>query len=239
MRIAIVDDEASERKMLRERVQMQLARYFLYAEFMEFADGTAFLTAARSKRFDLVFLDVYLIGKTGMEAAKELRTFDPDCTLVFITNSKEHALDAYRVRAAQYLVKPYTDQELTLLFDEMMKRLPAPDRYIEVGAAGGTKRLRFHEIMFAEHYQHQIHIYTADGKKTVTRQTFHDFAAQLSDERFFLCNRGTILNLEYAADFDGVDFILKNGKRLSVSRNLSKTAKLTFGDFLFRRRRRS
>lgn len=43
------------------------------------------------------------------------------------------------------------------------------------------------------------------------------------------------MNLKYTLDFDGIDFILKNGQRLPVSRSLSKAARLVFGDFLFRK----
>ena len=77
-----------------------------------------------------------------MDTAKELRLFDPDCILVFLTTSTDHALDGFRVRAFHYLVKPYTDGELTALFDEIIKRFPVPDRYIEVNTADGPVRLR-------------------------------------------------------------------------------------------------
>ena len=97
------------------------------------------------------------------------------------TSSIDHALDGFRVRAFQYLVKPYSDKELADLFDEIAKRLPAPSKYIEMNISGSTIRLRFSEILYAEHYRHQIYIYTADGKSTVIRQTFREFTKALSD----------------------------------------------------------
>ncbi len=239
MRIAIVEDIASEREDLRRRLGVQLARLALHAEISGFESGTEFLSAAGKERFDLTFLDIYMGNENGVDTAKKLRRFDTDCLLVFTTSSTDHALDGFRVRAVQYLVKPYSDEELAALFDEIEKRLPAPDKYIEANAVGGTVRLRFSEILYAEHYRHQIHIYTADGQKTVIRQTFREFTESLSDDRFFLCSRGTIVNLEYAEDFDGADFILKSGKKLPVSRDLSKAARLAFGDFLFKRGPRS
>ena len=71
---------------------------------------------------------------------------------------------------------------------------------------------------------------------SVTRQTFREFAQQLPKERFFQCSRGTIVNLEYAKDFNGTAFLLKNGEKLPVSRDLAKDARLAFGDYLFQRR---
>ncbi len=102
--------------------------------------------------------------------------------------------------------------------------------------ADGVVRLRLRDILYAEHYQHKIQIHSADGRKTVTRRTFRDFAAVLADGRFFLCSRGVLVNLEHAEDFDGTDFILKDGKRIPVSRDLAKAARQAFGDFLFGRR---
>lgn len=236
MRIAIVDDIASERENLYGKLNAQLARLNLNAEISEFNSGTDFLTAAGKGRFDLTFLDIYMGSENGVDTARALRRFDADCLLVFITTSRDHALDGFRVRAFHYLVKPYTDEDLAALFDEIIKRLPSPDKYIDINTVGGIVRLRFQEIMYAEHYQHRIHICRNDGSEAVTRRTFRDFTAGLSDGRFFLCSRGLIINLEYAEDFDGSDFILKNGKRLPVSRDLAKNARLAFGDFLFGRR---
>lgn len=235
MRIAIVDDIVSDVKILCKRLDAQLNRLSLHSAVFEFDSGTAFLSAAKKERFDLVFLDIYMGKENGVDTAKALRRFDTNCLLVFTTTSTDHALDGFRVRALQYLVKPYTEEELADLFDEIVKRLPASDQCIEVNTVGGTVRLRLCEILYAEHYQHQIHIHTADGHRIVTRRTFREFTESITDERFFLCSRGLIVNLEHITDFNGTDFILKNGKRLPVSRSLAKTARLAFGDFLFRK----
>ncbi|MDE7424503.1 MAG: LytTR family DNA-binding domain-containing protein [Lachnospiraceae bacterium] len=236
MRIAIVDDIMSERENLRERLNAQLARLSLDTMIFDFASGADFLSAAGKERFDLVFLDIYMKDENGVDTAEMLRRFDTDCLLVFTTTSTDHALDGFRVRAFHYLVKPYTDSDLSTLFDEIIKRFPAEDRYIEVNTTDGIVRLHFQEILYAEHYQHRIHIYRTGGQETITRQTFREFTASLTDGRFFLCSRGVIVNLEYVEDFDNMNFILNNGKRIAVSRSLAKAARLAFGDFLFGRR---
>ena len=236
MRIAIVEDITSEREHLKAELDVQLARLSLNAVTFEYASGSDFLAAAGKERFDLVFLDIYMGNENGVDTARALRRFDEDCMLVFTTTSTDHALEGFRVRAFHYLVKPCTEADMAALFDEIIKRLPADDKYIEVNAAGGPVRLRFREILYAEHHQHQIYIYRTDGQETVVRQTFREFCASLADGRFFPCSRGVIVNLEHARDFDGADFILKNGKRVPVSRDLAKAARMAFGDFLFGRR---
>lgn len=235
MRIAIVDDVVSEQENLKAGLDVQFARLALDAAVFCFGSGADFLAAARKTRFDLVFLDIYMGNENGVDTAWSFRRFDPECLLVFTTTSTDHALDGFRVRAFHYLVKPCTDKDLAALFDEIVKRLPTDNKYIEVNATGGPIRLRLWEILYAEHYQHQIHIYRTDGSEIVTRQTFREFCSGLTDRRFFPCSRGIVVNLEHVEDFDGTDFILKNGKKIPVSRGLAKTARMTFGDFLFER----
>ena len=111
-----------------------------------------------------------IIANTTRASFIALRRFDADCLLVFTTTSTDHALDAFRVRAFHYLVKPCTREDLDALFDEIAKRLPTDDRYIEVNAAGGSVRLHFREILYAEHHKHQIHIYRTCGPEIVTRR---------------------------------------------------------------------
>ena len=233
MRIAIVDDIASERETLKSRVAAQADRLSLDAAVSCYASGTDFLACAGKEHFDLVFLDIYMGKENGVDTAEQLRCFDPDCLLVFTTTSPDHALDGFRVRALHYLVKPYQEDDLTALFDEIVKRCPETDRYIEINTMAGIVRLRFQDILYAEHYQHQIYVYGTNGQKYVTRQTFREFTASLTDGRFFLCSRGVLVNMEHAEDFDGTDFILKGGKRVKVSRALAKDARTAFGDYIF------
>lgn len=237
MRIAIADDNAADCRWLARRVEQLLARRNMEGTVLSFESGESFLAAARRERFDLVFLDIYMDGLDGVTAAKELRTFDPDCVLVFSTSSRDHALEGFQVRAAQYLVKPYQAEELArleLLFDDLLRLLPAPEKYVELRSERRDIRVRLRNILWAEHFQHQVHIHTAEGKEVSTRLTFREFSAQLAaDPRFFVCGRGLLVNLDHAVDFDGAVFLLADGTRLPVSRDLASAARTAFADRLF------
>ncbi len=236
MRIAIVDDIATERQLLRERLEKVFALRALHVSIFEFESGEDFLAAAKEEVFSVAFLDIYMNGMTGIEAAEGLRAFDTDCLLIFTTTSTDHALDGFRVRAMHYLVKPYTEGEVDTLVDEIMRRVPQPDKYIEVKVSGVDTRVRLRDIVYAEHFSHMIHIHTANKKELVTRQSFSAFTAPLrEDERFFLCGRGVMINLEHATDLDGSAFLMDDGNTVYVGKDLLKTARKTFMDFLFQR----
>lgn len=82
MRIAIVDDLAAERTLLKDRLEQQLHRRNVQADILEYESGETFLEAARKAPFTAAFLDIYMDGMTGMEAARTLRKTDTDCLLV-------------------------------------------------------------------------------------------------------------------------------------------------------------
>ena len=236
MRIAIVDDIKEERDKLADVLTKQLSRRGIHVNLFEFEKGDDFLIAAKERPFTVVFLDIYMSGANGIETARELRIFDSDALLIFTTTSTDHALDGFKVRAMHYLVKPYPENEISDLIDEVLSRIPDSGKYIDIKVNGSNVQVPFRHIIYAEHFSHMIHIHTTGGKELITRQSFEAFTASLKmDPRFYLCSRGVVINLEHAVDFDGALFILDDETRISVSRKLVKNARQTFMDFLFQR----
>ncbi len=210
MRIAIVDDLAAERTLLKDRLERQLQRRTVQADILEYESSKTFLEAAREAPFTAAFLDIYMDGMTGMEAAKELRKTNTDCLLVFTTTSTDHALEGFQVRALHYLVKPFTEADIDALTD----------------------------IVYAEHFAHLIYVHTSVQKTLVTRQPFKTFIAPLRDDsRFFVCGRGVIVNLEHAEDLESAAFRMADGSRVFVSQDLLKSARQALMEYLLQRGR--
>lgn len=236
MRIAIVDDLAKERASLHLQLGQILNLRSVCAEILEYESGEAFLAAEKEQRFTAAFLDIYMDGMSGMDAARELRKMDTDCMLVFTTTSTDHALEGFQVRAMHYLVKPFSAEELERLTDEMLARMPYPDKYMVLKVGGSDIRLGFHNIIYAEHFAHMINVHTTAGKTISTRQTFKTFTEKLKEEpRFFICGRGVIVNLEHASDFENEAFCMEDGSRIYVNKELLKSARQAFMEFLLQR----
>lgn len=236
MRIAIVDDLSEERALLRDRLERQLCRRSIQADIFEFSSGEDFLSAEKRQPFDVTFMDIYMEGMTGTEAAKELRKTDTKCLLVFTTTSTDHALEGFRVRAMHYLVKPFTEEDIAALTDEIIARIPRPEKYIEIKTKESELRLPYCDIVCAEHFAHVIYIRTTAGKTLATRQSFKMFIAPfIDDSRFFVCGRGTVVNLEHVSDFKNDSFHMEDGSLVPVSRELVKNARQAFMEYLLQR----
>ncbi len=238
MRIAIVDDLAAERALLKDRLEQQLHRRNVQADILEYESSGKFLEAVRKAPFTAAFLDIYMNGMTGMEAAKELRKTDTDCLLVFTTTSTDHALEGFQVRALHYLVKPFTEEDIDALTDELLARVPQPEKFMTLRVDGSEFRLRYRDIVYAEHFAHMIYVHTTVQKTLATRQPFKSFISPLKDDtRFFVCGRGVIVNLEHAKDLEGAAFRMADGSRVFVSQDLLKSARQAFMEFLLQRGR--
>ena len=208
----------------------------VHADLAEFENGEFFLKAAKERSFAVLFLDIYMDGANGVEIARELRKSDPDCLLIFTTTSADHAVEGFKVRALHYLVKPYSEKEISDLIDEILSRIPSSGKYIDIKVNGSNIQVPFRSIVYAEHFSHMIHVHTSKARELVTRQSFEAFNALLKmDPRFYQCNRGIVINLEHAVDYDGTVFEMDNGNQIPVSQKLVKNARETFMEFLFQK----
>jgi len=119
-RIALCDDEAAELDKL-EHMLRSWRRQHAECEFSveRFLDADEMLCRILEEGYspDLLLLDIYMQGRQGMEAAREIRKMGRRCGILFITSSKEHALEAFGVDAVQYLVKPVSDHALFPVLD--------------------------------------------------------------------------------------------------------------------------
>jgi two-component SAPR family response regulator len=76
----------------------------------------------KGKRFDIYCLDIMMPGFTGIDAAKEIRTFDKTAPILFFTSSPEFALESYSVKAINYVLKPISKEKLFFAFDELLEQ---------------------------------------------------------------------------------------------------------------------
>lgn len=108
-RILLVDDEP----LARERLKRLLQEHGDFEVVAEAGDGEAAMSWLRQYRCDLVLLDIQMPGKTGLQVAEEIQRLEYVPLVVFCTAYDEHALQAFRVKAIDYLMKPIAKDDLS------------------------------------------------------------------------------------------------------------------------------
>ena len=85
--IAAVADSPTDRTWLSNKLEEYCKSRHIPYVLSCFSSGEAFLEALKARRFHIVFMDIYLSGISGVEAAQTLRNRDQNCKLVFLTSS--------------------------------------------------------------------------------------------------------------------------------------------------------
>ncbi len=110
LRIATVDDNSADLKEIR----MCLSHYFqkragqtpIDYTISAYTSGPSFLENFEKGDYDLILLDIYMPRMTGMQVAEEIRAIDDEAWIIFLTTSRDHALESYNVFASGYVLKP-------------------------------------------------------------------------------------------------------------------------------------
>ena len=204
-------------------------------EISHYGSGEALLADWRPGAFELVVLDIYMGGATGMEVARRLRADDGQVRLAFATSSNDFASESYEVGACYYLRKPFRPEGVRAMLErldlealERSRRLRLPD--------GSQVVLR--SIRYAASDGHRVTLHCKDGDRTL-RTSFAAVEPLLCAYPCFcgIC-RGVVVNFHEVAGRQEDVFLLKDGTRLPISRRRLREVQEAYSAFRFDRLRK-
>ncbi|OFZ96342.1 MAG: DNA-binding response regulator [Betaproteobacteria bacterium RIFCSPLOWO2_02_67_12] len=139
-RAVIADDEPLMRSQLRARLAEVWPELEIVAEAR---NGIEVVEQAAQLRPDLVFLDIRMPGKSGVEAAREIAALEPvdDAPLpeiVFVTAFDQYAIEAFEQGVVDYVLKPAERERLQVTVDRIRNRLAQRATQAGSGAAGAA-----------------------------------------------------------------------------------------------------
>ncbi len=223
IRIAICDDdemELSRTKVMSSVYSVQNPE--LELQLTTFQDPTELLRVIKEQQeaFDILLLDIYMPGLTGVELARMIRELDEQCQLIFLTTSLNHAVEAFSLHAAHYLVKPYTASQLG---DALTKAIEAVQkrkrRNVILKTTSGIRRVNTSDIVYSETEKHIQNIYLTDKERLQVRISSSEFYELLSeDSRFFKCGSTYIVNLGKIMEVTTQQLLFDNGMSIPVLR---------------------
>ena len=233
MNIAIIEDSGQELSLLELCLQSYLSSRQVYRVIDTYASGEAFLENWPSKSYDLVFLDILMEGISGIEVARKIRETDSECLLIFISSSKEYALQGFEVRAFDYLLKPLSEERFQKTMDLCQNELAKHIRYIEVKESRTLVKIPLNEIIYTDYYNHYIQIHTA-ARLIRSYQQFDVFSPLLlCYPQFLCCYRNCIVNMDHVDSVDKHDFVMENGERVPITRGNRNSIYQQYADYQF------
>lgn len=233
LKALLVDDEVPARSELR----------YLLGEaggvevVGEAGSANEALQLIKAIAYDVVFLDVNMPGLSGIELAETLAGLDHPPAIVFVTAHSEHAVDAFEVAAADYLVKPVETRRLRMAIERISPAAEAPVRIerVPVEKAGKKLLLQVTDIFHIMAKDDYSYIYT-DGERYLSTLSLADLENKLASQGFFRVHRRYLVNLaqvgEVAPMYGGtMELTLKDSAatQVPVSRRRAPALKRALG----------
>lgn len=214
MYIAVCDDQAEELSAL-----------------------TALLDQWQAERFSLYLLDVMMPGIDGMDAAREIRTFDDAADIVFLTSSPGFAYESYGVRALEYLLKPISGGLLFPVLDKLMLREQRPQDGLTLKAGATLVRVPFSRLSYVEVNGKHLYFHLADGTVREVAGSLKDYEPLLLVRpEFMRIHRSYIVNMLQIDELSPAGVHTFSGMNLPVSRLLYPQLQKDYMKLLFAER---
>ena len=239
IRVVLVDDELQSCKSLAIKLK-DIAEDIEITGTFHHPDKA--IPGIRKLKPAVVFLDIEMPGMNGFQMLEKMEEFDFE--VIFVTAYDEYTLNALRISALDYLLKPVdtedlknalsrlrkkismhenssqTKEQLELLGDTL-KEQHAPKR-LALATLQGIVFLKINEIIRVEALSNYSTFYLINKQKIMVSKTLKEFEPVLTMQNFFRVNRSCIVNTDYIIKYkheDGGVLELHDGSEVGVGPN--------------------
>lgn len=193
MKIALCDDDEKELSGLKEMLEHYEFMHHKLLTYREYTSSVELASQAPKERFDIYLLDIMMPGMTGVELAREIRSFDKAAAIIFLTTSPEFAVESYTVKATNYLMKPVQEETFFAAIDDLFQ-----DQ--------------------VEEQNRKVIYYTNSGEQITCANLFTSVCDELQQHReFILAHRSYLVNMNYIRTIGATDMQLMTGKSLPLA----------------------
>ncbi|NQZ09777.1 MAG: response regulator transcription factor [Algicola sp.] len=253
LKVLIVDDE----RLARVELKRLLGKIDGVEVVGEAKNANEALTALKSQDIDLAFLDIQMPEISGLELAAEIDSpeINSKVQFVFCTAFSEHAVDAFSLNAADYIVKPVNPERLQKTIERVRELMaqPTPQNPQDAQQAkahaylpdthglllkfGHSSRIvRLHEIERFESVGNHAAVYTSSGKSFI-HCALSKIEARLDPSLFFKASRSDIIRVDNIVELQSAMTsgcllaIMASGSEIEVSRRQASALKQVFNVF--------
>ena len=229
--VMICEDLEEERMALARMVRTVCRSRGIDLELELSSSGEELLDRFRFRRWDILFLDIYMNKISGIQAAKVIRGQDQTCALIFATTSREHGLLSYELQVTDYLLKPFTQADVEGTMDWLLLEREEQFQTITIRSEWQEEQILVRDIRYIEAIRHSAELHLTDDRVKRTRKGLQELENELGEGSFLRCHRSFLVNLDHVAAIDQGDFRMKNGDRVPISAKRAVEVKHAFFDW--------
>jgi DNA-binding LytR/AlgR family response regulator len=213
--VGICDGDTAVRVMLADFIGRYRKDTGTNVQVLSYDSGEKLLNHY-SLEMDLIFLEIPFKKMNGIEIARHIRELDTKVSIVFLTTIMNHVLEAYEVKANNYILKPLRYSKFLMEAEQARVRRGQNRFFIETNASGVYK-IYTKSIMFIETGERNTRIHT-ETDSILSYKRMKDHAQTLFEPYFVRCHAAYIVNLLYFNSLQQNELCLLDGTRIPISR---------------------
>jgi two-component system, LytTR family, response regulator len=233
----IVDDEVKGRQFLKQLIDKFTLQVKVAGEAANVKEAMELIETVHP---DLVFLDIEMPGQSGIEMLRQLQEIN--FSVVFVTAFNRYAVDAFRLGAVDYLLKPVSPSDLQQAVERVGKQQLLQSQYktrlaeftrnygqafnkITIPALQGFEFVDFNEIIFLQSDSNYTRIKLKDGKTMIATRLLGEFEEMLEPHNFQRIHKSFIINLSHMRKYtkgEGGTVMMSDGSEIDVSRRMKE-----------------
>ena len=193
------------------------------------------ITYAAGIRPDILFLDVVMPGQNGMDVAKEIRQYDTNMKIIFLTSSPEFAVESYSVGAYFYQLKPIWEESFFRLMDSVLAECEKKKKNsLILRSKDGITRIDLQQLEYCEVLGRKLLFHLENGAVLESAGSLDDLAGQLMQySNFFRPHRSFLVNMEYIQNISSRSIKMVNDAEIPIPHGKCSEIKNTYMEYAF------
>ena len=199
-KVAFCDDELSMLNKLQAFLDEYRVKRNREIEYTAFCNPLELLALIeRGIRFDVLLLDVIMPGENGMDTAAEIRRYDSNVKIIFLTSSAEFAVQSYTVNAFFYQLKPIHAESFFRVMDTVLNECEKEQASgLILRCKSGITRVELKTLEYCEVIHRTLFLHLTNGKVLQSTGSLDELFSQLEPYGNFLRpHRSYLVNMEY------------------------------------------
>lgn len=239
IQLAICDDDVSDRNRIGKLVDQYRTERKQEFSSLTFSNPLDLLAEIeRGIRFDILFLDVLMPGETGIDAAAEIRKYDTNVKIIFLTSSAEFAVQSYSVGAYFYQLKPIWKESFFRLMDSVLSlcEKEQADSMI-LRCKNGITKVELAQLEYCEVIHRTLLIHMTNGRVLESIGSLDEMSRQLAPHgNFFRPHRSYLINLDYVKSLSYRGITMDCLTEIPIPRGKYNETKEAYLEYAFRSR---
>lgn len=221
LNICLCDDDKKVINYYSKRIIEILEDSELDFKIGTYINGESLIFALEENpnKFNIMIIDIIMKDINGIETAKLLRKYGYEGIIIFLTSSKEFALDSFEVEPLSYILKDNKDSKFDEVFLKAVLRIKKDDcKNILISTKSQNKMIDINTVIYMESLNKKVILHKSCGEVEEVNCGLSEMYLKVIDHGFIRCHKSYIANSKYVQIFNSKECALKNKITLPIGR---------------------